>query len=104
MTPRLRKFTFSLGVFVVSLALCDVVLRWIPGVPKPTGLLMWSRNFQSYYGLRPHYKEALYRINSQSLRGPEIHANELQEKHVILCLGDSTTFGLGVKEEEAYPS
>lgn len=43
-------------------------------------------------------------INSQGLRGREISVQKAPGVYRILCLGDSSTFGWGVNDEETYPA
>jgi hypothetical protein len=43
------------------------------------------------------------RTNSLGLRCPEFPAGDAGEGLRILCLGDSITFGLGLREEETWP-
>ena len=43
-----------------------------------------------------------YRINAFGLRGPEIPPEKTPGSFCVLCLGDSFTFGEGVREEDTY--
>jgi len=43
------------------------------------------------------------RINNYGLRGPDLADGDLR-KHVVLCLGDSITYGYGVDDAHAYPA
>lgn len=47
--------------------------------------------------------EGEYRINSLGLRNGEISKTKPPGSFRIICLGNSTTFGWKVKEEDAYP-
>jgi len=67
-----------------------------------------SRPFIEYhpvkgFALRPRFSNALYKINSNGFRGEEF-PQDLQDRFIILTLGESTTFGWGVKNGEDYPS
>jgi lysophospholipase L1-like esterase len=44
-----------------------------------------------------------YRINALGLRGADISPEKPEGIQRILCLGDSFTFGEGVREEDAWP-
>jgi hypothetical protein len=46
-------------------------------------------------------KGITYRVNSQGLRSPELYGDTTPR---ILALGDSCTWGWGVKQDESYPS
>ena len=45
-----------------------------------------------------------YRINQFGLRGPDLPAQKAPGSFCVLCLGDSFTFGEGVREEDTYPA
>lgn len=45
-----------------------------------------------------------YRINGFGLRGPDFEARKPVGTYRVLCLGDSFTFGEGVKEADTYPA
>jgi hypothetical protein len=53
---------------------------------------------------RPGYTETsiIYKHNSHGFRSKEFELDS--EKPSILCVGDSFTYGIGVKEEHAWPS
>lgn len=44
------------------------------------------------------------RINSRGFRGPDVSTTPAPGVYRIACVGDSVTFGMGVKEEEAWPA
>ena len=41
--------------------------------------------------------------NNLGLRGPDVRERKPRRTYRVLCLGDSTTFGWGVSDEESYP-
>lgn len=45
-----------------------------------------------------------YRINRFGLRGPELPAAKLPGTYRVVCLGDSFTFGEGVREDDTWPA
>jgi lysophospholipase L1-like esterase len=53
---------------------------------------------------RAEFDWGYYTTNSQGFRGREFGAGELRDRKVVLCLGDSTTFGMFVEADEAYPA
>ena len=54
-------------------------------------------------GARVRWREAWYEINAEGWRGPD-WPRVAEKDTVILCLGDSITFGYGVPFEEAFCS
>ena len=69
---------------------------------------MTSRGFIAADGkrgfrLRPDYADSTVHTNAQGFRGNEL-PTDLDEKRLILALGESTTFGWGVADDETYPS
>lgn len=44
------------------------------------------------------------RINARGLRGAELPVRRAPDELVVLCLGDSVTFGLGLSEDETWPA
>ncbi len=87
----------------------DVLQRWIPGdlfvpVQDPVGYVLRP----DYVGVQRYTSqvtgevvhEATARTNAQGLRAE----SERTTGHVIVALGDSTTFGVGVSEGESWPA
>ena len=54
------------------------------------------------FRLVPNYKDKRYSINSEGFRGEEF-PKDFNSKFKILTLGESTTFGWDVKNDETYP-
>lgn len=54
------------------------------------------------FALRPGFEDPLYRINAAGFRGPEL-PEPLRPGSVILAVGDSTTFGWNVRDDETWP-
>jgi|TARA_B100001971_G_scaffold214366_1_gene251355 uncharacterized protein YjbI with pentapeptide repeats/lysophospholipase L1-like esterase len=46
----------------------------------------------------------LYNINSEGFRGPEFMKNKPDNTYRIIAVGDSTTFGTGVTDENTWPT
>lgn len=90
----------------VPIAILEFSLRpfaYLPG--KATTLFM--KDDVLGWKLRPNTsdfsRKVRVTINSKGLRGPELpYAKHARTKR-ILYLGDSVTFGFGLKDEEAYP-
>ena len=59
---------------------------------------------QRGFELVPGYRSEKYRINGRGLRGADIEANPVPRPWTIVAIGESTTFGWGVREGADYPS
>ncbi|MBN1356425.1 SGNH/GDSL hydrolase family protein [bacterium] len=70
------------------------------------GLVFWESSRRYIWKLSPGwqgwYRNHTVEINSMGFRGPE--PGDLSGKKVIVCLGDSVTFGTGVDYAETYPA
>lgn len=45
-----------------------------------------------------------YRINAEGMRGPDVPIEKTPGEFRVVCLGDSFTFGEGVRERDVYPT
>ncbi len=54
------------------------------------------------FALKPGFSNGMYSVNRQGFRGRDF-PESIGKKKRILTLGESTTFGWGVKEDETYP-
>jgi len=114
---RLRRafklVAFSLTPTVLLLLLAEAGLRAtgldvMPGtgsglVEEQFGIMRVDPDL--FWSLRPNlarsYRGQLLRTNSLGLRGPEVGPKAPGERRILL-LGESTTFGFGVGEDETY--
>lgn len=92
-----------------ALAVAEVFCRYRFGAPlaERLPLLEIRANRARGYEMVPDrdhftYFEAVH-VNHLGLRGPDL-PEKTAEEYRILCLGDSTTFGQGVSEEETIPA
>ncbi len=132
MKGRQRILRVSLGVFV-ALAIGEIALR-IPGLlPMPLRLTPMQIDAEDPIEIQPlggplfTYKpnstftalydpqgdpdgyfgpegRITYRMNGFGLRGADFEPRKPVGTYRVLCLGDSFTFGEGVKEEDSYPA
>ena len=60
---------------------------------------------KGYFAFYPHQKLALHsaRINQAGLRGEDFSLKKPEGTFRVLCLGGSSTFGFGNKDNETYP-
>jgi lysophospholipase L1-like esterase len=54
------------------------------------------------FALKPGFSNGMYRVNQQGFRGKDFPGSIGKQKR-ILTLGESTTFGWGVKDNQTYP-
>lgn len=127
------KITLSAVSLIFALLLAEAAIRLLKLAPpnyaprrfEPTGgvpfavldarsaLLVYrpSTTFASVYDPAGDARGYLgpegrvdYRINQVGLRGPDLPAQKPPGTFTVLCLGDSFTFGEGVREEDTYPA
>ena len=99
--PILRRLSLVVVSAAVGLGFAELVLAargWKTGWKYATG---WAvDDSQSRYKLKPGFYPDLFgssaRINSYEARGPEPRRPE------VVSLGDSCTFGVGLRQEETY--
>jgi len=87
-----KKITLPLVALLLALLMGEGLVRFM-------GLAEWGGGQGPN---QPSFRLAIYRMNSQGFRGPEIVPADLRKKKVILGLGDSFTFGQGVKWKETF--
>lgn len=117
MKMKFRKLIFYTGMFFLivfsTLLLSEVLLR-LSGRVAVQGLHTASEKiFDKIPGIFEPGQNFIYRkkhnlpfhvsINSLGYRGPEISRKKPSGVIRILCLGDSTTFGDFVDDEETFP-
>lgn len=129
---RVRRIGFRILSVLVSVILVDVLVRVAgvgpqryqarriePGIPfigvQSKGLESFNYRlnveFCSVYdpkgnprGYLPPDGKICYRINSSGIRGADVDVAKPPDVWRIVCLGDSFTFGEGVREEDTYPA
>jgi lysophospholipase L1-like esterase len=62
-----------------------------------------QRDDEIGFGLVPGYADERYRVNEAGFRGDPFPA-DLSERFIVLCAGDSTTFGWRVSEGQHFPA
>jgi lysophospholipase L1-like esterase len=100
MTKWIRKGLLSIALSLSSLALCMLLIEV---VGRASGLLELQPSTTRFsatkgYELTPDHKN----INSHGLRDREISLLKPSNTFRILALGDSFTYGAGVRIEETY--
>ena len=94
-----------MGVFLVCAVALELILRFNGygnlEIYEPDSTLYWklkpNQNCFTKIGHQPVH------INSHGTRGREFEETKASNTVRVLCLGDSRTFGWGLKEEETYP-
>jgi lysophospholipase L1-like esterase len=124
---RARKLALSLGVFALTAAAVEVGLR-VAGFehPPPPPLVLWDpwtdKVLDSERGIHVRDRECLWvprpgnpirrppigvpgsdeRVNDAGFRGPELAREPAPGTLRIATLGDSSTFGYGVRWQDTY--
>lgn len=108
---RLRRRLLATGAATVAgLLLAEALVRGRYGAPLPEHLPLMEVVADPRLGWRmvPGQDHRTYahevRVNSLGLRGPEIPAEREPDELRVLVLGDSTTYGQGVAEEDTLPA
>lgn len=121
----LAAVSILVGLLLAELAVRALALgprRWSPRrTEPPTGQLvvvdqLGRFEYRSNITFSHHYDPAGdtrgylgptgridYRINSRRMRGPETPTTKPANSFRVVVLGDSFTFGEGVREDDAYP-
>jgi hypothetical protein len=127
-TSRRARVILVLGGVAFALAVAEITARALvpeppaPRVMEPTGISPFSETLKGVAVNRPgasysHVYDVRsdrrgyfgadgrvdYRINQLGLRGKEIPFEKPPGVRRILCVGDSVTFGEGVREEDTWP-
>jgi lysophospholipase L1-like esterase len=114
-SPLKKNIIFSLFSILLFFLVFEIVLRLTGFSFQP---IFSSKPGSIDYGLTPSYKgqgpgwlidflnQYKYEvsINSYGFRGPEIERRKKEGTFRIITLGDSCTFGHGLKETETYPA
>lgn len=109
MKKIVRIFSINLSIFIALLFFIEVGSRvLIPSenitpIFSDQNLRIRERPFVEAhqtrgFALKPGFSNGIYSVNEKGFRGDSI-----QNKRLILTLGESTTFGWGVKDNETYP-
>jgi lysophospholipase L1-like esterase/tetratricopeptide (TPR) repeat protein len=113
---RLAAAGLSLAVLLALLGVLEAGLRLTghgaPPLPSPfsgegalgTDASGADPDDELFYRLRPgtHLFD-YYRVNDLGCRGPDVPARRAARTLRVVCTGDSSTFGLGVPEDRAWP-
>lgn len=122
------KLALMLGAILAAVAFCEILVRTLVSDPllprrtEPAGIQAFEKtpkglevyrpgiSFAHIYDSRGDDRGYLgpsgridYRINRHRLRGAEFSVQKQHGTRRILCLGDSFTFGEGVREEDTWP-
>src|SRR6188472_1319893 len=94
---------------VLSFGLCELVARaWFPAPqdssrePRIVIQFLPEGGFIHQPNQKAWMDEGFVNVNSLGLRGPEPAVPKPADLTRVLALGDSTTFGLGVNDDETY--
>jgi lysophospholipase L1-like esterase/Flp pilus assembly protein TadD len=113
---RLRGPLLALGLLALLLVVFEFALRTVGWGAPPADVLrlpgqdaaeaaitVWDADL--YYRLRPDTAVfGRYHVNRHGFRGPDFRESRPDGVLRIACAGDSSTFGLGVGDEETWPA
>ncbi len=74
-----------------------------PYVKVPELIHVQAKNFRGYF-VHPEYDQEPYETNDEGFRDQDWPDSTSTDEPLILCLGDSTMVGFGVRREEAIPA
>ena len=108
MRPVIQNLSLSIASLVLCVALGEIALRALDFDKQ----IEFDLDQELYWRLRPNqtgfvwmgnasFRSPEVRINNLGLRGPDIFPDE-RNKLRILALGDSYTFGSGVRDDETF--
>src|SRR5262245_42920123 len=110
---RLGLVALSIPLAALALAAAEGVLAAFDIAPPPPAIdvdsddssavtaIVWDRDLLYRYAPSTDIL-GLYRTNAAGYRGPEFRAEKAPGVVRIACVGDSCTFGLGVREEHTW--
>lgn len=114
---KIKELMINLIVFMLVIILCIIFFEIILRAFYPMSLEHTKFNANLYYENIPNWKgylrnpqflrtEFLTKIqfNSFGLNNDEIDVTSLNEKYVVLIVGDSFVFGEGVTRNDSFPS
>ncbi|MFQ5473873.1 MAG: SGNH/GDSL hydrolase family protein, partial [Dehalococcoidia bacterium] len=86
-------------------------IRTVDYIPPGINVYPPNSTFAQVYDLRGDDRgyfapdgRIVYRMNEHGLRGPSITVEKPPNTFRVLCLGDSFTFGEGVRQHDTYPT
>ncbi len=100
----LKRAAAALFGVLAAVLVAEVGLRWVAPVQLAAEDLRWASHPTAEFRLAPNVEVGGAfgaRINSFGMRGPEPRpSSEVSLR--VLCLGDSMTYGPGVREEQTF--
>ncbi len=108
----LRKLFPKLGLAAASLLVMFVLAEIVARALEPGPFSLWDRRPYEHHPELPHVHAAgfsgrwdgtWYEIDSRGLRGPEIADEPASNEVRVVAVGDSCTFGKGVREQDTWP-
>ncbi|KPK39242.1 MAG: hypothetical protein AMJ78_08785 [Omnitrophica WOR_2 bacterium SM23_29] len=100
----LNLFLFLIATFI-SLVLVEFICRFFVKVPelKDRYYPLYENDKDLIWRLKKSFQYEEVTLNSEGFRGNEPISND-ERNFVILTIGDSNTFGLGVSDNMTYPA
>ena len=102
----MKKISFSLiAIILTSIILLTFLDFFLPLViPKSLNNAYTKEKPPLYYRLKPNYysKKDSFKTNQHQFRGKNYLVEKASTIKRILIFGDSTTFGMGAKDNETF--
>lgn len=102
-----KKLGISLLSLFAMLVVCELLAR--AAEPGPFNLFdsnpyeTWGRSHVHKRSFEGRWDGSWYRTNARGWRGPEFEPTFAPDEFRVIALGDSCTFGKGVREEDSWP-
>ena len=102
-----RKLAVSVLSFLVILLLGELAARWAEPGPfnlyDVTPYSPWGKSHVHKANFEGRWDGSWYETNRRGWRGPEFEPTFGPEEFRVIAVGDSCTFGKGVREEDCWP-
>ena len=110
MKPKLKRALQNTALVVVTFVLCFVVLEVVLRLAGYGKVEVYEPHPTLYWRNKPNQdafttiNRKPFHVNSKGTRGPEFTEEKPPNTIRIITLGDSTTFGWGLADDETWPA
>ena len=110
MKPKLKRFLQNSALVLVTFILCFVALELVLRFAGYGKVEVYEPHPTLYWRNKPNQdafttiNNKPFRTNSKGTRGPEFSEQKPPNTIRVITLGDSTTFGWGLADDETWPA